>query len=108
MEDASPNGWKQTICCLTSLGLVSTPHPPYSPDLAPSDFSEFVKVKNSLRWKKFALVDEILHEFCHILKGIGRNELNRLFSNGKKDYKNASIWTESMCPKRILKISSVL
>jgi hypothetical protein len=65
-------------------------------------------VKNSLTGKKFASVDEILHEICLILEGIGRDELNGLFANGKRDYKNASIWTDGMCPKRILKISSVL
>jgi hypothetical protein len=108
MDNASPNGWKQTTGCLTSLGLVSAPHPPYSPDLTPSEFSEFGKVKNSFTGKKFVSADEILHKICHVSDGIGRDELNGLFPNGKKDYKNASIWTEGMCPKRILKISSVL
>jgi hypothetical protein len=87
---------------------MSAPRPPYSQDLAPSDFSEFGKVKNSLRWKKFASVDDILHELFLILEGLGRNELNGLFANRKRDYTNASIWTEGMCPMRILKISSVL
>jgi hypothetical protein len=85
MDNASPHRWKQTTGCLTSLGLVSAPRPPYSPDLTPSDFSEFGKVKNSIRWKKFASVDEILHEIYFILDGIGRDELNGLFANGTKD-----------------------
>jgi hypothetical protein len=108
MDNASPNGWKQTTGCLTSLRLVSAPHQPYSPDLTPSDFSEFGKVKNSLRWKKSASVDEIPHEICLILDDIGKDELNGLFASGKRDSKNASIWAEGMCPKRILKISLVL
>jgi hypothetical protein len=93
---------------LASLRLVSAHHPPYSSDLAPSDFTEFGKVKNSLTGKKFASVDEILHEICHILEGIGEDELNGLFANGKRNYKNALKLTECMCPKRILKILSVL
>jgi hypothetical protein len=63
---------------------VSAPHPPYSPDLAPSDFYLFGKVKNLLTGKKFASADEILDEICQILAAIGREELNAVFDNWER------------------------
>ncbi|KOX75615.1 Histone-lysine N-methyltransferase SETMAR, partial [Melipona quadrifasciata] len=44
------------------------PHPPYSPDLAPSDYYLFLSLKNSLRGKSFTSISEIkthLDEYCH-------------------------------------------
>ncbi|KOX75206.1 Histone-lysine N-methyltransferase SETMAR [Melipona quadrifasciata] len=35
------------------------PHPPYSPDLAPSDYYLFLSLKNSLRGKSFKCISEI-------------------------------------------------
>ncbi|KOX74047.1 Histone-lysine N-methyltransferase SETMAR [Melipona quadrifasciata] len=35
------------------------PHPPYSPDLAPSDYYLFLSLKNSLRGKSFKSIGEI-------------------------------------------------
>jgi transposase len=106
MDNASPHRSKSTIDCLTSLRLISAPHPPYSPDLAPSDFYLFGKVKHLLTGKKFASADEILHEICEILEIIGRDELNAVLPAGKRDYNNASIWTGTMWTKRILKMVS--
>jgi histone-lysine N-methyltransferase SETMAR len=35
------------------------PHPPYSPDLAPSDFHLFGPLKESLQGRKFILDDDV-------------------------------------------------
>jgi hypothetical protein len=56
---------------------VSAPHPPYSPDLAPSNCSLFGEVKHLVKGKKFASVDEFLREISHI----GRDELDAVFAN---------------------------
>jgi len=37
-----------------SLGLEVSPHPPYSPDLAPSDYHLFGSMKKMLGGQKFA------------------------------------------------------
>ena len=37
-----------------SLGIQVLPHPPYSPDLAPSDYHRFAPLKKMLRGQKFA------------------------------------------------------
>ncbi|KOX77209.1 Histone-lysine N-methyltransferase SETMAR [Melipona quadrifasciata] len=50
---------------LTETGLMNRfdwdvlPHPPYSPDLAPSDYYLFLSLKNSLRGKSFKSISEI-------------------------------------------------
>jgi transposase len=38
------------------------PHPPYSPDLAPSDFFFFLKIKMTLKGRRFSDVEEIQAE----------------------------------------------
>jgi hypothetical protein len=77
MDNASPHRSKQTTDCLISLHLVSAPHPPYSSDLTPSDFSLFGKVWNLLTGNKFASADEFIHEISQI----GKDELNTIFTN---------------------------
>ena len=43
-----------TQAAITELGYEQLPHPPYSPDLAPSDYWLFGKMKEPLRGKHFA------------------------------------------------------
>lgn len=40
-------------------GFVELPHPPYSPDLAPSDFFLFPKMKSELKGQRFSDDDEV-------------------------------------------------
>jgi histone-lysine N-methyltransferase SETMAR len=84
LDNASPYWSKQITDCLTSLRLVSASHPPYSPDLVPSDFYSFGKVKNLLIGKKFASSDELLHEISQILEAIGRDGLDAVFAGWEK------------------------
>jgi len=55
---------------IRELGLVRLPHPPYSPDLAPSDFFLFGYLKYLLRGKTFASHTELFTEVCQILRDI--------------------------------------
>ena len=41
-ENARPHTSRQTQCALQQLDLPTIPHPPYSPDLAPSDLFYFL------------------------------------------------------------------
>jgi histone-lysine N-methyltransferase SETMAR len=45
------------------------PHPPYRPDLAPSDFHLFGALKDAIRGKRFGSDDEVSEEvtFCATL-----------------------------------------
>jgi [histone H3]-lysine36 N-dimethyltransferase SETMAR len=47
---------------LHELGYELRPHPPYSPDLAPSDFFLFAELKRMLAGKKFSTNQEVITE----------------------------------------------
>jgi transposase len=44
-----------------NCGFQLLPYPPYSPDLAPSDFVLFPKLKSELRGHHFRTDDEVIH-----------------------------------------------
>ena len=44
---------------LTDNNMTVVPHPPYSPDLAPSDFFLFPKLKMKLKGRRFQTLEEI-------------------------------------------------
>ncbi|CAF1682936.1 unnamed protein product [Adineta ricciae] len=52
-DNARPHVAKSTRQKLLKLGWVTIPHPPYSPDLAPTDYHLFRSLSNHLREKKF-------------------------------------------------------
>ena len=59
-------------------------HPPYSPDLTPSDFFLFLWVKKVLKGKCFADVEEVKQKLAESLKGIKINEYKNCFEQWKK------------------------
>ena len=52
-DNAKPHTAKLTQQFLKSLGWMTVPCPPYSPDLAPSDYHIFQALKQHLREKSF-------------------------------------------------------
>ena len=50
-------------------------HPAFSPDLAPSDFYLFGKVKHLLQGKEFESEEELFEAIIEILNGISKEEL---------------------------------
>ncbi|VVC40054.1 Hypothetical protein CINCED_3A010488 [Cinara cedri] len=52
----------KTMEKLHELGFELLPHPPYSPDLAPSDFFLFSDLKRTLTGKKFSTNEEVIAE----------------------------------------------
>ena len=62
-------------------GFKRTPHPPYSPDLAPSDFYLFGAVKNKLKGSKFTSSDELKEALIEILNAISQTERKRVFEH---------------------------
>jgi len=52
---ARPHCNAQTQDDMISLKFTLVPHPPYSPDLAPSDFRLFPKLKETLKGQHFSL-----------------------------------------------------
>ena len=58
-DDARPRASLVTRQKLLELGWDVLPHPPYSPDLAPSDYFSFRSLQNSLNGKNFNNDDDI-------------------------------------------------
>jgi len=58
-DNARPRYNAQTQEAMRSLKFTVVPHPPYSPDLAPSDFWLFPKLKETLKGQYFSSVDEV-------------------------------------------------
>jgi transposase len=52
-DNAQPHVSLLTTEAITKLSWTVLPHPPYSPDLAPSDYHLFGKLKDSIRGTKF-------------------------------------------------------
>ena len=52
----------KTMVTLSELGDELLPHPPYSPDLAPSDYWLFADLKKMLQRKRFGSNEEVIAE----------------------------------------------
>lgn len=65
-DNAKPHRSRQTNAKIQELGWQRLDHPPYSPDLAPSDFHLFRSLQHFLKGKRFDDIDEMqesLEEF---------------------------------------------
>jgi histone-lysine N-methyltransferase SETMAR len=58
-------------------------HPPYSPDLSPSDFFLFPKIKSALKGTRFEFVDAVKAKATQLLKSITQDELQHCFQQRK-------------------------
>lgn len=59
-DNARPHSAVLTQDKLRNIGFTVLPHPPYSPDLAPSDFYLFSPMKSSLKGQNFSSVEETM------------------------------------------------
>lgn len=63
LQDNAPcHKTAQVAANLNSLGIKTMPHPPYSPDLAPSDYYLFRVIKNHFKGKSFGAESELESE----------------------------------------------
>jgi len=58
-DNARPHTARATIEALEMLEFEVLSHPPYSPDLAPSDFQSFPHLKRDLKGTHFTSDDEV-------------------------------------------------
>ena len=63
--------------------MTPVPHPPYSPELTPSDFVMFPQMKKVLKGKRFGDVEEVKQETAETLKGININEFKNCLEQWK-------------------------
>jgi hypothetical protein len=68
---------RRTFCEANGLRLV--PHPPYSPNLAPSDFFLFGYVKERLKVMVFPSYEELLNAIGEVVTGIESETLTAAF-----------------------------
>jgi len=66
---------------LTDNNMTVVPHPPYSPDLATSDFFLFPKLKMKLKGRRFQTVEEIQAESLAVLNTLRENDFQECFKN---------------------------
>jgi hypothetical protein len=71
-----PKGALSVWEILASKQIAVLKHPPYSPDLAPSDFFLFAKIKEILKGRYF---DDIRSNTTAALKAIPQNPVPKLF-----------------------------
>jgi hypothetical protein len=67
-DNARPHSSTQTTQKLAFPGYTILPHPPYSSDLAPSDYTLFNKMKEPLRGRKLRISDDLdrgVHDSVH-------------------------------------------
>jgi len=79
---------RSAVEIVDSLGLEVLPHPPYSPDLAPSDYRLFGLMKKMLGEQKFASDMDGPWAFHQWLAQLPTFFLHRAFTNLLKDGTN--------------------
>jgi transposase len=68
---------------LTKNDITTVPHPAYLPDLAPSEFYVFHKMKLRLKGWRFVSIEEIQAEAQQVLNTLMPADFNGCFQNGK-------------------------
>lgn len=58
-DNARPHTSAETCAAIRDLGYTQIPHPPYSPDLAPSDYWLFGAMKRELRGNRYDTLQEL-------------------------------------------------
>ena len=65
-------------------GLKRAPHPPYSPDIAPSDFFLFGYIKNKMEGQSYESRKEVKKCITDILQQIPTDMLKRVFDEWER------------------------
>ena len=66
-DNARPHILKTTIQKLNQLGIEVLPHPPYSPDLAPTDYHLFKHLASFLNNKMYQNQTEVENDFQELI-----------------------------------------
>ena len=78
-DNARPHTSIITKAKLEKLEAAVLPHPPYSPDLAPSDFYLFGNLKRQLKGNSFRDRDELMNKLINIMNTITMEERIMVF-----------------------------
>jgi transposase len=80
-DNARPHTAEKCRIFCEENGLRLVTHPPYSPDLAPSDFFLFGHVKNRLQGRVFESQDDLVAAITEELQNIELETLHRVFEH---------------------------
>ena len=72
-HDARVHSEQLSVPIASNCGFELLAHPPYSPDVAPSDYNLFPEIKKGLRGKRFQSTDDVKN---HVLKFLKEPQLN--------------------------------
>ena len=61
------------------MGIKTVPHRPYSPDLAPCDFSLFPKLKEKLRGCRYETTEEMKEAVTEVIDTLTQEDCHRAF-----------------------------
>jgi histone-lysine N-methyltransferase SETMAR len=78
-DNARPHTVKLSTQRFNENRMKSAPHPPYSPDLAPSNFCRFGYAKKCLAGLSFEDADQLLAAVEDVLEGIQKVTLQAVF-----------------------------
>lgn len=73
-DNATPHTAAKTLNFLYESGVQLVTHPTYSPDLAPSDFLLFPKIKKSMCAKRFPDANAAVAEFQRMFEDLPKME----------------------------------
>jgi transposase InsO family protein len=79
LDNCSVHTGRASTEWLEEHGMRRMPQPPYSPDLASSDFYLFLTLKEKLERTQVADEEQFFESLQAILRGINQEELNRVF-----------------------------
>jgi transposase len=80
LDNARPHRSNVATQTATRLGLTILPHPPYSPDIAPSDFYLFGLLKGKLKGKDFESESQLVEAIKAEISAISKDTLILVFS----------------------------
>ena len=72
-DNARPHTARTTVATITHLHFECLHNPPYSPDLAPSDFHILGPLKEAMGGKKFRSDEEVRHAVHEWLRGLPKD-----------------------------------
>jgi histone-lysine N-methyltransferase SETMAR len=84
MDNPTPHRVKLTKSCFKTLRLREVAHPPYSPDLASSDFYLFGKLKEQMAGSEFESAEDFLGMIRWLANSILREELESVFQEWER------------------------
>ncbi|XP_067127515.1 histone-lysine N-methyltransferase SETMAR-like [Centruroides vittatus] len=95
-DNARPHTANQTQDLITSFGWEQLDHPPYSPDLTPSDYHLFLHLKKHLAGQRHNNHDEVKRPFCSGRLIRRQHSLKMEYKSWSHDTISVSIFMEIM------------